>query len=139
MAELYNGNRHQALEYLEQALAIALPDRIYLPLAQQEKTFGSILESAKGFIADREGLNTLITLSKRQEKGVAIIKKAIFAQRSPLTPREREVAGLAKNRLSAKEIAQQLYISETTVRTVLKSIYNKLDIHSKNELHLKEF
>jgi len=70
---------------------------------------------------------------------VRIIKKAILQEKSPLTPREREIALLARDRLSAKEIADRLYISETTVRTILRSVYSKLGIHSKSELTLKEF
>ena len=68
-----------------------------------------------------------------------IIRKAILQDKSPLTPREREIAQLAKDRLSAKEIADKLYISEMTVRATLRSVYSKLDIHSKGELVSKEF
>jgi len=57
----------------------------------------------------------------------------------PLTPREREIARLARDRLSAREIADRLYISKATVRTILRSVYSKLDIHSKTELDTKEF
>ncbi|NLT57588.1 MAG: response regulator transcription factor, partial [Clostridiales bacterium] len=46
---------------------------------------------------------------------------------------------LAKRRLSAKEIAGQLYISEMTVKATLRSVYSKLGIHSKAELTTKEF
>ncbi len=44
-----------------------------------------------------------------------------------------------QDRLSAREIADRLYISEATVRTILRSVYSKLDIHSKTELDTKEF
>jgi LuxR family maltose regulon positive regulatory protein len=84
-------------------------------------------------------MDDLITLCRRQKKGVSIIKKALLQTKSPLTPREREIAQLAKDRFSAKEIAGKLYISETTVRTILRNVYSKLDIHSKTELFCKEF
>ncbi len=77
-------------------------------------------------------------LGKRQTMGVAAIKKAVLSYSSTLTPREREVAALARDRFSAREIAGKLYISETTVRTILKSIYSELDIHSKSELKFKK-
>jgi len=57
----------------------------------------------------------------------------------PLTPRKREIARLARDRLSARKIADRLYISKATVRTILRSVYSKLDIHSKTELDTKEF
>ena len=84
-------------------------------------------------------ISALKALCKRQEKGAAIIKKAILQTKSVLTPREREVAQYAKNRYSAKEIAEKLFISEATVRTILRNVYSKLDVHSKSELNAKEF
>lgn len=48
-----------------------------------------------------------------------------------LTEREREVAQLAAQGLSNKEIGKQLYISENTVKTQLKSIFAKLGINSR--------
>lgn len=82
---------------------------------------------------------TLMELCKSQKRGVSIIKKAIHQDRSPLTPREREIALFAKERLSAKEIADKLYISDMTVKATLRNVYSKLDIHSRTELNLKEF
>ncbi len=69
---------------------------------------------------------------------MGVIRKAILQKQSPLTPREREIAQLYKERFSAKEIADKLYISEMTVRTTLRSVYSKLDIHSKSELGITE-
>ncbi|MGI6734381.1 MAG: response regulator transcription factor [Anaerovoracaceae bacterium] len=66
-------------------------------------------------------------------------RKAFFSENSRLTPREREVALLARQRLSAKEIAAQLYISESTVNNTLARVYEKLDVRSKTELSKKNF
>lgn len=137
--KLSSGNEKEAQEHLGQALAIALPDKVYLPLVNQDGLLDRLLEKAKTSASDREGMNALIALCKRQEKGVSVIRKAVQAVKSPLTPREREVALFARNRLSAKEIAEELFISEATVKTILKNIYGKLDIHSKSELIAKEF
>lgn len=51
-----------------------------------------------------------------------------------LTQREAEVARLACNRLSNREIAEQLYISETTVKKHMTHIFEKLEITSREEL-----
>ena len=51
-----------------------------------------------------------------------------------LTPREREVGALARERLSAKEISARLCISVHTVNTILKHVYRKLHIGGKAEL-----
>lgn len=51
-----------------------------------------------------------------------------------LTQREAEVARLACNNLSNREIAEQLYISETTVKKHMSHIFEKLGIASREEL-----
>jgi two-component system NarL family response regulator len=53
-----------------------------------------------------------------------------------LTPREREVFFLASQGLKNAEIAAELYLSEKTIKTHLRNIYNKLDLASKAELRL---
>ncbi len=167
MAKHQCGYGLEAQGHLKEALAIALADRVYLPFAQQEGLMDAMVDTALGFYAasgytsaaetikgsaqaaDNQGsiikdgvdlgFAAFKALCKRQEKGVAIIKKAVLQTKSSLTPREREIAHFAKERLSAKEIADKLYISEATVRTILRSVYSKLDVHSKSELNAKEF
>lgn len=51
-----------------------------------------------------------------------------------LTPREREVVGLAAEGLLDKEIAQRLGISYTTVRTHLDRSFQKLGINNRSRL-----
>ena len=53
-----------------------------------------------------------------------------------LTPREREVFALASQGLKNAEIADELYLSEKTIKTHLRNIYNKLNLASKAELRL---
>jgi DNA-binding CsgD family transcriptional regulator len=52
----------------------------------------------------------------------------------PLTRREEEVAVLASNGLSDKEIAQRLYVSVRTVHAHLRSVYAKLGLAGRDEL-----
>jgi LuxR family maltose regulon positive regulatory protein len=51
----------------------------------------------------------------------------------PLSEREREVLRLLDSSLSTAEIADVLFVSVHTVRSHLKSIYSKLDVHSRYE------
>ena len=53
-----------------------------------------------------------------------------------LTPREHEVFYLASRGLKNSEIAAELFLSEKTIKTHLRNIYNKLDLASKAELRL---
>ena len=52
-----------------------------------------------------------------------------------ISNREMDVLVLALTGRNAAAIAESLFLSESTVRTHLKHIYRKLDIHSKEELH----
>ncbi|CAI2718916.1 helix-turn-helix transcriptional regulator [Nitrospina watsonii] len=55
-------------------------------------------------------------------------------QTSGLTPREVEVAILAGDGFSDKEITQRLFISPSTLKNHLKHIYQKLGVHSRTQL-----
>jgi RNA polymerase sigma factor (sigma-70 family) len=49
-----------------------------------------------------------------------------------LTPREREVLDLLAQGLTNKEIAERLVITTNTVKRHLKSVYSKLDVHTRS-------
>lgn len=51
-----------------------------------------------------------------------------------LTPRETEVAQLAKEGLADQEIALNLDISPHTAKNHLKQIYRKLDVNTRAKL-----
>ena len=47
-----------------------------------------------------------------------------------LTDRERQIVQLMANGLSKKMVARQLFVSETTVKTLAVSAYRRNDVHS---------
>ena len=55
-------------------------------------------------------------------------------QMTGLSEREREVAALAAEGLRNKEIAQRLFISEETVKSQIRSIFNKTNIDRRSKL-----
>lgn len=59
---------------------------------------------------------------------------ADIVNRYGLSEREREVLRLILSGHPTKEISSRLFITETTTKKHLSSIYTKLNIHSKNEL-----
>ncbi|MCL1940608.1 MAG: response regulator [Synergistaceae bacterium] len=139
-AKKSDGVLDQAAEYLNAALDIALPDRVYLPFAEFGATLAPLLEAAKNTRAkDRTKINAVIELYKRFSSGAAAVIRQNERAQTSLTPREREIALLARERLSAGEIASRFFISENTVRSALKAIYSKLGIHSKSGLTGKDF
>lgn len=54
--------------------------------------------------------------------------------RNQLTVRESEIAELASSKMTNKEIASQLNISENTVKTTLKHVFQKLGVSGRGEL-----
>lgn len=71
---------------------MALPDKAYLPLAQDSAGIGQLFELLKNSMADKHDINAILELGKPHEKGVKIIRKAIISDKTPLTLREREIA-----------------------------------------------
>ena len=57
-----------------------------------------------------------------------------FSVSNVLTERENEIVDLLLNGRTYKMIAEELYLSENTVKTHIKNIYSKLNIKSKSEL-----
>jgi LuxR family maltose regulon positive regulatory protein len=121
-----------ALLPLERALTLAEPEgyvRIFLdegiPMA------GLLREAARrGVLPDYTGK----LLGAFETEGQASAGKSPPASRpliEPLTERELEVLRLFKTELSGPEIARQLVIGLSTVRTHTKSIYSKLNVNSR--------
>ncbi len=50
-----------------------------------------------------------------------------------LTPRETEVLGLLASGNASQDVANELFISLTTVRTHIQNILRKLEVHSQLE------
>ena len=81
-------------------------------------------------------------VSPEYRKNLNTWRKAIYKNtvkdeqkgREALTVRESEVAECVARKMSNKEIADQLFISENTVKTILKHIFAKLQISSRREL-----
>lgn len=122
------GKAEQALESLNSALEAAQPERCIRIFLDEGPSLIPVLQSAASrgsspsFLAD-------------------ILKAAVVAHQSgtgspgiladPLTPRELDVLRLLARGLTSGEIAQELVISSSTVRSHLKNIYTKLNVHKR--------
>lgn len=51
-----------------------------------------------------------------------------------ITPREKDVLQLYLSGRTATRISEQLYLSESTVKTYIRRVYTKCDVHSREEL-----
>jgi DNA-binding NarL/FixJ family response regulator len=64
-------------------------------------------------------------------------RRAMDTQLESLTPREKEVLRMMAEGTASRDIASQLGISYTTVRTHIRSLGSKLGVHSKLEAIVK--
>lgn len=128
------GDTQEALEHLRHALSQAFPDQVYLPFAEYYKELSGLYEILADDASLTSGLKRIRELGRKQETGIAAMRTLLNPRNSPLTPREREIALLARQRLTTQEIASRLTISPATVKNTLYKIYSKLNIHRKCEL-----
>jgi len=123
------GDNSRAMTSLESALDLAEPDgfcRLFLEDGNEMAGLYREIESrsaASNFV--RDILNTLL-----QQTGIPESQTEYF---DTLSERENEVLQCLVSELSVPEIADQLYITTSTLRTHIKNIYSKLYVHSRHE------
>ena len=133
------GNVDQALTCLESALCIAEPGglmRIFvdegepmLQLLRQAATCGIALTHVRRLIAAYD-----VPVQRGAESTAGDTHTpgpTIHPLVEPLSEREMDVLRLLATGMSNPEIAQELYIATSTVRSHLKNIYGKLNVHKR--------
>lgn len=75
------------------------------------------------------GIAHIVPLSERE-----IRSSGVFARQFGLTPREVDVLVLLLEGRNATSIAKVLQLSPNTVRTHLKNVYSKMDVHNRHDL-----
>jgi LuxR family maltose regulon positive regulatory protein len=139
------GDLEEAMSSLERALTLAEPERqvrIFLdegaPMVQllyQAVTHGIRPEFAGKLLGafDLEpGEAVHVT---KLEQTIPLADLASFGEPlvEALSEREIEVLGLIASGLSNREIAQKLYLSNSTVKVHTYNIYRKLGVHSRTQ------
>lgn len=104
-----------------------------------EGVYQCIRAGAKGYVLKDAARETLLDTIRRVHAGETCLPAALAAKLAErvsgeeLTARETEVLGCLAAGRSNKDIAAHLGISETTVKTHLKSIFGKLNVLSRTE------
>ena len=104
--------------------------------------FKALCEGASGYLTKNMPAQKLIESLKELENGGAPMSTNIARlvvssfhknRQSPLTARELEVLELLSSGKSYSTIADQLFVDKETVKSHIKNIYLKLEVHSKAE------
>ena len=80
-----------------------------------------------------EAIDEIRILQKAYEEFLKFVKKE-KSKVVELSERELEVANLAAQGFTNNEIAKKLFVSVNTVKTILKAVFKKLCIKSRQEI-----
>jgi DNA-binding NarL/FixJ family response regulator len=119
---------------------------------QDDYVFGALRAGASGFLLKRSRPEELIAAVHTIAAGDSLLSPSVTrrvidrmaqqpmpelaaqAKLDALTPREREVLELIARGLSNREIAKELFVEESTVRTHVKRIQMKLDLRDRVQI-----
>lgn len=122
----------EAHTWLRKALSDAEPDGFVMPFVENYERLKPLLT--------QEIKNDLI--AKITELGEAAMARIAASARpaafDALTPREFEIVELMAQRLSNREIAETLYLSEGSVKQYVNQIYSKLHIEGDTRTKRKQ-
>jgi LuxR family maltose regulon positive regulatory protein len=135
----------QALPVLKRALLLAEPERFVRVFVDAGAPMADLLRMAESGLRTegethlhsyvRTLLAALASETKDEgrmtQKPISSFVPGPSSLAEPLTEREREVLRLLTTGLSSTEIAQELVVSVNTVRSHIKSIYGKLNVHGR--------
>ena len=126
------GKTEEARAELKKALSDAEPDGFVMPFVENYGFLQPLLaqEIKSELIAKITGLG-----EAAGARSAASARPAAFAA---LTPREFEIVELMTQRLSNREIAERLYLSEGSVKQYVNQIYSKLHIEGDTRTKRKQ-
>lgn len=134
------GQLEASLDVLEQAIALAEPGGVMRPFVEAGPSMAALLEQLQ---PQKNAVSFIAKLRAALADDASVVPeptdRPIATQEStqplidPLTNRELDVLELLAKRLQNKEIADNLCIAPSTVKAHLRSIYQKLDVDSRQK------
>jgi DNA-binding NarL/FixJ family response regulator len=131
-----------------------LPDTQFIMLTVYEdsnRLFKSLMAGASGYLLKRTTPSKLLSAIREAHRGGSPMTPQIArlvvqhfrqapapsSEMQALTPREREVLDQLSKGFRYKEIVDNLVISEGTLHSHIRNIYDKLHVHSRTEAVVK--
>jgi DNA-binding NarL/FixJ family response regulator len=115
--------------------------------ADDEALFASIMAGASGYVLKQISGGELVTAIRRVAAGESLLDPAVTARvlerlRNPkpeddplsdLTGQERKILGLISEGLTNRQIAEQMYLAEKTVKNYVSHLLAKLGMSRRSE------
>ena len=129
------GNNGRAAELIDAAIALALPDRLYAPLAEERGELGVLLDERLA-LADKDAVRAVRELQKRLMTGWSALQETLKGRTYAvdLTPREHHAAKLAAKGLTNAEIAERMGISVNSVKRYIAEAVGKTGAENRAAL-----
>jgi len=136
LAYQLHGDIPGALIPLERALTLAEPEGYVRMFVDEGPAMAQLLRAlaAQGIMPAYTGKLLAACDAQEQERSDDSALPTVLASQpliEPLSERELEVLRLLRSELSGPEIARELVVALSTVRTHTKTIYSKLDVNSR--------
>jgi LuxR family maltose regulon positive regulatory protein len=124
--------------HLERALRLAAPEGYVRPFLDAGEALVPLLQQAIRQGVEPGYAHKLLTDLAGQQRVQALGavrsgERSSVALAEPLTEREEQILRLLAAGLSSPEIAAELVLSVSTVRSYIKTLYAKLDAHGREE------
>ena len=129
------GDRARAIAHMDKAIRLALADGLYGVLTEYVRHFDGLLEERVALV-DESAVTVITELYRTYSVGWARLSGAVRNRyiATNLTAREREVAKLAAFGFTNREIAAELYVSESTVKQTVLRVVQKTGIKDRTEI-----
>jgi LuxR family maltose regulon positive regulatory protein len=126
-----SGKLNQALKSLEKALSLGEGGGYLRVFIREGEPMEKLLRNAVARGNGTPYIEELLHGLESQRKRSSASRSSLLID--PLTDRERDVLRCLETSMTVPEMATSLVISIETVRTHIKRIYRKLDVHSRFE------
>ncbi len=129
------GDEESAIEHVDKAIALALPDRLLGILAEHRRQLDYLLDD-RLMLADPWACKRYKELHKGLLDGWTMLHNSLLSKSvsRALTIKEREISRLAAFGLTNAQIAKQLHITVDSVKQAIYDAMNKTGVNERESL-----
>ena len=120
----------RALAEIKKVLEVAEPENMMASFVREGIGMEKLMRLALSKSISKDFIHRILDVCETRRKPRQIISDEKLVE--PLSERELEILRYLDGPLSTPEIADLLVVSANTVRTHIKNIYGKLDVHGRS-------